>query len=79
MDYNESHPKPDAINSSLVKGENLEGFGYSSVQQEMKIEAYAEHKGKGHSLVPGLSSDRWNKIKEANFILGLYIYGKNLV
>ncbi|KAK7292287.1 hypothetical protein RIF29_08065 [Crotalaria pallida] len=34
---------------------------------------------KGHFLVPGSASDTWNEIEEASFILGLYIFGKNLV
>lgn len=32
----------------------------------------------GHYLVPGVSSESWSNIEEASFLLGLYIFGKNL-
>ena len=38
-----------------------------------------EHGGKGHLLVPGGLGDKWSNIEEASFLLGLYIFGKNLV
>lgn len=33
----------------------------------------------GCYLVPGVSSEPWSNIEEASFLLGLYIFGKNLV
>ncbi|XP_050947816.1 uncharacterized protein LOC103497866 isoform X2 [Cucumis melo] len=33
----------------------------------------------GFHLVPGVSGEPWSNIEEASFLLGLYIFGKNLV
>ncbi|XP_044499936.1 uncharacterized protein LOC123221229 isoform X2 [Mangifera indica] len=35
--------------------------------------------GKGYCLVPGSTHDSWSDIDKASFVLGLYIFGKNLV
>ncbi|KAL6971300.1 hypothetical protein U1Q18_030979 [Sarracenia purpurea var. burkii] len=42
-------------------------------------ETHQKYKGKeGSYLVPGSFSDLWSNIEEASFLLGLYIFGKNL-
>ncbi|XP_014510029.1 uncharacterized protein LOC106769080 isoform X2 [Vigna radiata var. radiata] len=67
------------VDSTLVSEMTLGESGDSNMQQETEIEMHEKHSDKGHSLVPGSASDTWNEIEEASFILGLYIFGKNLV
>ncbi|XP_021291361.1 uncharacterized protein LOC110421952 isoform X2 [Herrania umbratica] len=50
-----------------------------ALEQEMKIEMHQKHQGQGYFAVPGTPSDAWNDLEEASFLLGLYIFGKNLV
>ncbi|KAI4345434.1 hypothetical protein L6164_012559 [Bauhinia variegata] len=70
-------PKIECVEETLdIK---LEEPGESNAQQEMTKEVHEEHKGKGYRLVPGFSSDTLNELEEASFILGLYIFGKDLV
>ncbi|KAL2339047.1 hypothetical protein Fmac_013493 [Flemingia macrophylla] len=76
LDYHKLKPKLVALDSTLVNGMKLAESGNSNVQQETKTE---NHRDKGHCLVPGSACDAWNEIEEASFILGLYIFGKNLV
>lgn len=73
LDSEKSNSKHEVIVSS--SGES----GNSNMQKETKIEMHENHEGKGYRLVPGSSSDTWNEIEEADCILGLYIYEKNLV
>ncbi|OIW00028.1 hypothetical protein TanjilG_26365 [Lupinus angustifolius] len=54
----------------------LECTKETNVNQETMIE---RHRQKGDFIVPGSASDNWNGIEEASFILGLYIFGKNLI
>ncbi|KAI9113765.1 hypothetical protein K1719_015016 [Acacia pycnantha] len=70
---------PEAIDSTSIKTEKMGESGDSYVQQATKVEVHEKHKFKGISLVPDSSSDTWNEIEEASFILGLYIFGKKLV
>ncbi|KAF7837838.1 uncharacterized protein G2W53_006320 [Senna tora] len=79
MDSNESPYKHEVTDCSLLKRTKLEESGNINMQQKTKGEIHENHKGKGYRLVPGSSSDTWNEIEEASFILGLYIFGKNLV
>ncbi|CAK8563673.1 unnamed protein product [Lathyrus sativus] len=51
----------------------------SDMQQETKIGMLEEDEHKGQILVPGSRSDNWTEVEEAGFVLGLYIFGKNLV
>ncbi|XP_058752221.1 uncharacterized protein LOC131625375 [Vicia villosa] len=67
------NPKLEAIGSTLFNRKN------SDMQQETKIGMHEEHSHKGHILVPGSRSDNWTEVEEAGFVLGLYIFGKNLV
>ncbi|KAK7387885.1 hypothetical protein VNO78_22683 [Psophocarpus tetragonolobus] len=75
---NNLKPKLGYADSTLVNGMKL-GESGNSMQQETEIEMREKHRDKGHCLVPGAASDAWNEIEEASFILGLYIFGKNLV
>lgn len=47
------------------------------LQEEEKN--YQQHGGKGYLMVPGSLGVTWNNIEEASFLLGLYIFGKNLL
>ncbi|KAG5023877.1 hypothetical protein AAZX31_07G230800 [Glycine max] len=76
LDCDKLKPKLGSVDSTLVK---LGESGNSNMQQETEIEMCKKHRDKGHCLVPGAASDTWNQIEEASFILGLYIFGKNLV
>ncbi|PON88291.1 hypothetical protein TorRG33x02_158780 [Trema orientale] len=49
------------------------------LEKDIMAELQPEHGGKCHRLVPGCLGDVWNNIEEAGFLLGLYIFGKNLV
>ncbi|XP_060971922.1 uncharacterized protein LOC115716096 [Cannabis sativa] len=42
-------------------------------------ELQPKHGGEGRFLVPGCLSDIWSNIEDEGFLLGLYIFGKNLV
>ncbi|XP_061349219.1 uncharacterized protein LOC133294547 [Gastrolobium bilobum] len=77
LDYDKPNPKLEAIDNTLVNRIELGGSENSNVQHETKIRMHEEHKGR--CLVPGSASGTWNEIEEASFILGLYIFGKNLV
>ncbi|TKY54137.1 hypothetical protein E2542_SST18543 [Spatholobus suberectus] len=79
LDCDKWKPKLGAVDGKLVNGMKLGESGNSNMQQETKIEMREKHRDKGHCLVPGSASDTWNEIEEASFILGLYIFGKNLV
>ncbi|RDX97653.1 hypothetical protein CR513_19554, partial [Mucuna pruriens] len=79
LDYDKLKPNLEAVDTTLVNGMKLGESGNSNMQQETKIEMHEKHRNKGHCLVPGSASDTWNEIEEASFILGLYIFGKNLV
>ncbi|CAL5198870.1 unnamed protein product [Lathyrus oleraceus] len=67
------NPKLEAIGGTLFNRKN------SDMQQETKIGMHEECRHKGQILVPGSRSDNWTDVEEAGFVLGLYIFGKNLV
>lgn len=49
------------------------------IELDRGIEMDQKHSGKGYRLVPGSAHDTWSDIEKASFVLGLYIFGKNLV
>lgn len=58
------------------------GIGESAklcVQQEINNEMQHKHGGEGYCLVPGSMCNSWSDAEEDSFLLGLYIFGKNLV
>lgn len=79
IDIEKLNPKLEAIGSTLSKRVRLGKLENSDVQQETKIGMHEEHRGKGYYLVPGPAIATWTEIEVASFILGLYIFGKNLV
>ncbi|KAJ7980249.1 Arginine-glutamic acid dipeptide repeats protein [Quillaja saponaria] len=76
---NNLNTKVGPLDSTLVTETNLGESASLIVKQEAKTEMKKKHRGKCHCLVPGSFSNSWNDIEEAGFILGLYIFGKNLV
>ncbi|KAG5096537.1 hypothetical protein AAZX31_17G024600 [Glycine max] len=78
LDCDKLKPKLGSVDSTLANGMKLGESENSNMQQETEIEMCKQHRDKGHCLVPGAASDTWNEIEEASFILGLYIFGKNL-
>ncbi|KAJ6323536.1 hypothetical protein OIU76_010944 [Salix suchowensis] len=48
-------------------------------QQEISNEMPCKLGGKDYSLVPGSVNNSWSEAEEESFLLGLYIFGKNLV
>ncbi|CAL0330661.1 unnamed protein product [Lupinus luteus] len=82
VENNELDPLKNACQSTRVTNEiespTLECIKETNVNREPKIGCHGKRQ-KGHFLVPGFASDNWNEIEEASFILGLYIFGKNLV
>ncbi|GMY27710.1 hypothetical protein FCV25MIE_22952 [Fagus crenata] len=71
-------PKAEPTNSKLDNGINLGESVNVAMQHEMKIESPDMGRGKVYCPVPGSLGDSWSEIEEASFILGLYIFGKNL-
>lgn len=70
------------IEPSGVSMENELCMGESAnlaLQLEMKKEIHQKCGGKGHYPAPGSLSDSWSDLEKATFLLGLYIFGKNLV
>ncbi|KAE9609591.1 putative transcription factor MYB/SANT family [Lupinus albus] len=65
--------------TNKIDSSNLECTKETNVNRESKIERHEKHRKKSHFMVPGSASDNWNEIEEASFILGLYIFGKNLI
>ncbi|XP_019437765.1 PREDICTED: uncharacterized protein LOC109343759 isoform X1 [Lupinus angustifolius] len=82
VENNELDPLKNACKSTRVANEietpAVECIEETNVNREIKIGRHGKQQ-KGHFLVPGSASDNWNEIEEASFILGLYIFGKNLV
>lgn len=64
--------KEDPGNVKHKKGDSAVGQGISN-------ELCGKYKGRRHCLVPGSLGELWSGIEEASFVLGLYIFGKNLV
>ena len=79
LDYDKPNPKLEVVDNTLVNRMELGDLGNSNVKQETQIWVHEKHRDKDHCLVPGSASDTWNEIEEGSFILGLYIFGKNLV
>lgn len=72
--------KAEPTNGTLENAINLGESVNVAMQKEMKIEMQDMDKSKGYyCLVPGSLGDSWSDIEEASFMLGLYIFGKNLV
>ncbi|XWS53639.1 hypothetical protein CRYUN_Cryun10bG0018000 [Craigia yunnanensis] len=72
-------PKLEAIDITPDGGVNLQESETLVFQQEMKIEMHQKYKSQRYFAVPGIPIDPWNDLEEASFLLGLYIFGKNLV
>lgn len=49
------------------------------LKQEKMSKMHEKRKGRRYFLVPGSSVDHWSDIEKDSFLLGLYIFGKNLV
>lgn len=49
-----------------------------TLEREMKRKVHQKYRGEGYCLVPGSCGGSWSDIEEASFLLGLYIFGKNL-
>ncbi|KAF8394548.1 hypothetical protein HHK36_020759 [Tetracentron sinense] len=49
------------------------------LQQEKKINLDQKYRSKCYCPVPGSLGDSWSDIEQDTFLLGLYIFGKNLV
>ncbi|KAK7363595.1 hypothetical protein VNO77_05743 [Canavalia gladiata] len=79
LDSDRLNPELESIDSALVDRMKLGESGSSNMQQEAKIGMHDKQRDKGHCLVPGSASETWNEIEEASLILGLCIFGKNLV
>ncbi|XP_044486954.1 uncharacterized protein LOC123212006 [Mangifera indica] len=66
--------------SGCAKGtQNSSGRCRLKPKVEPKNEMDQKDNGKGYQLVPGSADDTWGEIDKASFVLGLYIFGKNLV
>ncbi|CBI26064.3 unnamed protein product, partial [Vitis vinifera] len=68
-------PSGVSMENELCMGESVN----LALQLEMKKEMHQKCGGKGHYPAPGSLSDSWSDLEKATFLLGLYIFGKNLV
>lgn len=62
--------------------ENATNSGDSTnflLQQEMKINMNENNVDNGQGLIPDSLNDYWSDIERASLLLGLYIFGKNLI
>lgn len=65
---------------SKPKGEPVDvALGNLGLDQEMDSKMHQKYKGEGCYLGPGSIGGSWSAIEEASFLLGLYIFGKNLI
>ncbi|KAG2727137.1 hypothetical protein I3760_01G145500 [Carya illinoinensis] len=71
-------PKDEPTNDTLDNGINLGELANVAMQQKMK-NTHDVDTGKGYYPVPGSLGNSWSDKEEASLILGLYIFGKNLV
>ncbi|XP_057959598.1 uncharacterized protein LOC131152033 isoform X2 [Malania oleifera] len=71
--------KVEPSGSTLEDGLRIVESENSNMQQGIRNEKLGEHKAKGHCPAPGSMGEPWSEIEEASFLLGLYIFGKNLV
>lgn len=71
----DSRPKVELkpLDVALINGTNI------GESVNLVLHKEQNHGGKGHCLVPGCSDDTLTDHEEAVFLLGLYIFGKNLV
>ncbi|OMO53682.1 hypothetical protein CCACVL1_28443 [Corchorus capsularis] len=72
-------PKPNGGDITPDGGINSQEAENLALQQEMKVDIHQKQRRQGYFAVPGTPNDTWNDLEEASFILGLYIFGKNLV
>ncbi|KAA8527467.1 hypothetical protein F0562_034818 [Nyssa sinensis] len=73
--------KVEPLDTALDCGMGV-GLGESpniDLEQEMKIGMHQKYRSPGNCLVPGSFGDSWSGIEEERFLLGLYIFEKNLV
>lgn len=71
-----------SIKTDSLKLENeikLDKSGESVFREEVEMQMCKRSTREGCSAVPGALYNLWNELEEANFLLGLYIFGKNLI
>ncbi|KAK9287805.1 hypothetical protein L1049_016246 [Liquidambar formosana] len=74
-----SEVKVDPLDNALDSGLRLGVSANLALKQEMNGELHWKYRFKACLLVPGSLGESWSDIEEASFLLGLYIFGKNLV
>ncbi|KAF5738712.1 hypothetical protein HS088_TW13G01613 [Tripterygium wilfordii] len=69
------------VDTNIMSGGCAEFRGPNDffLRQDVKAEMLQNIGDKGYSLVPGSLNDTWSNREEASFLLGLYIFGKDLV
>lgn len=70
--------KVDPMDITRDSGIEMEESATLTTYQKMNTELPQKHVGDGYYMVPGTLGDTWSDIEEASFLLGLYIFGKNL-
>lgn len=69
---------PDQDSKHKVQPVDI-ALGNLGLDQEMDSKTRQKYKGEGCCLVPGSIGGSWSASEEASFLLGLYIFGKNLI
>ncbi|XP_059632715.1 uncharacterized protein LOC132275273 [Cornus florida] len=75
----DSKLKVESSGIALHYGIGVGESTYLALEQEVRSKMHQKCRGPGYCLVPGSLGDSWSDIEEAGFLLGLYIFGKNLV
>ncbi|KAF5736969.1 hypothetical protein HS088_TW14G01124 [Tripterygium wilfordii] len=79
--FTEGDESKAKVDTNIMSGDCVELRGPNEffLRQDVKTEMLQNIGDKGYSLVPGYLDDTWSDREEASFLLGLYIFGKNLV
>uniref|UniRef100_A0A5B6ZQA5 SANT domain-containing protein n=1 Tax=Davidia involucrata TaxID=16924 RepID=A0A5B6ZQA5_DAVIN len=71
--------KVEPLDTALDCGMELGESPNLDLEQEMEKGTHQKYRGPGNYLLPGSFGDSWSDIEEERFLLGLYIFGKNLI
>lgn len=75
----DAKPKIEAREMAVGNTRNVRKAADLALPKETVLATDQKDNVDGRHLVPGVSGEPWSNIEEASFLLGLYIFGKNLV
>ncbi|KAH9765754.1 grunge isoform j [Citrus sinensis] len=77
-DCHDLKPQVESMGLALDRELSLRESSMLALQPAIQIEMHKKNEGTGYHPVPGSAGEIWSDIDEASFLLGLYIFGKNL-